>query len=934
MAQQFVDENGNVLTDPGTYVTPQVASTSSGVATSGVITIVGEADQGPGWEDEADITQNYFSPSQFGQVQAKYVSGNIVNAFNAMIAAANDPAITGAVTQVNIVKTNRSLAAAATVARSGFGSYANLAALLRGQPGNLTNWLSQVAVAEEAPNTGAVSYAPIITGDVDFALRANGSPLEPIVITPKMAPNALAAEIENYQYGIMCTGGSQAQPLTGLSGIVLSATLTNIPTQLIIQLAPGSLFSTQPSIGDILIIPADTDYGAPSLSVIAGAGSANVGTYIVTNSVNTPALAQITVTALNIVGPSLVAVSAAISSGTQDILTYKPIDIANMTGQNRAINVGLLGQYTIVSNDTVNVVLQTPAGLVWAAAPQIGDTVVFATAFGGINSGFYEVASATANTISFYRLSNGSAGTTSAPANIATPITAGNEPFICERPVIDGLGKSLEIDGNVEGVFLNPKTQAGAGLSNQLLVSAAEYENQFTIAQSGTSQSFQAGGTIALEIGCTSELATVVVNSTGLTFKVGATTQFTATYSQFQALSDLMTYINSQTGWNAMVPLAQLLNLNPDELDWGTYAASSAAGFEPARIKNDASAWLLAVTSSTLASEALVGQSGLPDASQPATPQFFAGGAKAGTSSLDVVNAIDACEELTTNFVITLFSQNASLDVAAGLTDPTSTYTIAAIDAYLKSHVLAMSAVTARANREGLCSIQDTYANVKQQAGQLNSFRIGLCFQQVQITNASTGPISTFQPWMASCIAGGMQAAAGYRGIVKKFANVSNVITPDGDWSPKNYGNRVDALQAGLLFMEPVSTGGIRWTSDQMTYTTDNNFVYNSLQAVYVSDLVILSLIDTFNRSIVGNSVADITASSALSVLAGAMFNYKRLKYIAPSDDAPQGYKNAKSKLNGGVLQIWCEIKLAGLIYFVPIYLTISQVQQSASSAG
>jgi hypothetical protein len=61
------------------------------------------------------------------------------------------------------------------------------------------------------------------------------------------------------------------------------------------------------------------------------------------------------------------------------------------------------------------------------------------------------------------------------------------------------------------------------------------------------------------------------------------------------------------------------------------------------------------------------------------------------------------------------------------------------------------------------------------------------------------------------------------------------------------------------------------------------------------------------------------------------MFDFLRLRFIAPSDDAPKGYKNATVKLQGGVLMIYLEAKLAGLIYFVPIQFEISQVEQSAS---
>ena len=178
-------------------------------------------------------------------------------------------------------------------------------------------------------------------------------------------------------------------------------------------------------------------------------------------------------------------------------------------------------------------------------------------------------------------------------------------------------------------------------------------------------------------------------------------------------------------------------------------------------------------------------------------------------------------------------------------------------------------------------------------------------------------------------IAAGMQAAAGYKGIVKKFANISGLLDPVGFKSSKP-GDTKDALQAGLLILEKVQTGGFRWVSDQMSYSVDNNFVYNSLQAVYVADLMALTLIDRFDRAIVGKSVAEVSAAAALSLLEAAMYDFLRLRWISPSDDAIKGYKNASVKLTGGVMKISVEVKLAGLIYFVPVTFTISEVSQTA----
>jgi hypothetical protein len=80
----------------------------------------------------------------------------------------------------------------------------------------------------------------------------------------------------------------------------------------------------------------------------------------------------------------------------------------------------------------------------------------------------------------------------------------------------------------------------------------------------------------------------------------------------------------------------------------------------------------------------------------------------------------------------------------------------------------------------------------------------------------------------------------------------------------------------------------------------------------------------------VGQSVADISAAIALSFLEGIMADFLRLKLIAPSDDAPKGFKNAVIQVSGTAMIVSVEIKLAGAIYFIPISFLVSPVSQRA----
>jgi hypothetical protein len=120
------------------------------------------------------------------------------------------------------------------------------------------------------------------------------------------------------------------------------------------------------------------------------------------------------------------------------------------------------------------------------------------------------------------------------------------------------------------------------------------------------------------------------------------------------------------------------------------------------------------------------------------------------------------------------------------------------------------------------------------------------------------------------------------------------------------------------------------WASDQTTYGKDANFVYNSIQAVYVGDTIALTCAMRFDRMFVGVSVADISAGLALAALDTVMSDMKDLKLISASDDAPKGYKNAKVKIVGGALLVSAGVKLAGMIYFVPINFLYSPVVLSS----
>jgi len=107
MSQNFPTDAG-VLITPGGYARYNVVAQNNGIATTGIVMLVGEADAGPDYSQEDDLASNIFGPGQIGDVKAKYKTGRLVDAFNMGTVPANDTNIQGAPSGFILVKTNPS----------------------------------------------------------------------------------------------------------------------------------------------------------------------------------------------------------------------------------------------------------------------------------------------------------------------------------------------------------------------------------------------------------------------------------------------------------------------------------------------------------------------------------------------------------------------------------------------------------------------------------------------------------------------------------------------------------------------------------------------------------------------------------------------------------------------------------------------------------
>lgn len=637
-------------------------------------------------------------------------------------------------------------------------------------------------------------------------------------------------------------------------------------------------------------------------------------------------------------------------------------DVAATGGTSRGLLGAAAGNLTLDLGTGTNTVIITRSQ-VWSGQPVAGDTVYIPTGSvivgaGNANRGSYVVTSATTTTINATKLRDASGGTpdiVTAPVAVAVQAVVATTDVQGWAPVtitadtvtqVPGKGRSMEINELITAVDLlsrycyslntTPVKWISKAAAPYTIPAAAEYGVTTVVNSqtSGITQTFDTPGQVAFRMGYTGTTCSVVITDTTLTTTItgGSGSNLSVTLADFNSIGNLATYINSQTGYNATVENAALGQLSATLLDNITGLAVTALGAPSLRVKIDGYDYFMSVLNNTslvqLGNPAVRVEPGLPAAT---AITFMNGGTKGSTSDAQVQAAIDYCETLQGNFLIPLFSQDATLDIAAGLTDPASTYTIDAINAYARAHVIKMSTIKRRRNRQAFLSREGTFAAQKNAASNIASARCSMTFQDMKDV-ALTG-IVQYQPWMGAIKAAGMQAAGFYRSIFNKGINCTGILQAAGDYKASLDTDVENALLAGLLPAKQRETGGFTWISDQTTYTlNDNNFVFNSIQAMYAADTVALTIAKDLELAFLGQSLADVSAALMLSALEGIMYNLLRLKLIAPSDGFPAGFKDAFIKINGPVALVNATVFLATALFFIPISVQVEQVQSTAGA--
>ena len=482
-----------------------------------------------------------------------------------------------------------------------------------------------------------------------------------------------------------------------------------------------------------------------------------------------------------------------------------------------------------------------------------------------------------------------------------------------------GYGRSFEIEGSAVA-----KMHLSAGLA----VPAAEPTATITLQNLSTSASEEdtLGGIVVMMVGNDDGTsASVVVDDAKINFTaVGGSNAGIHEFAKtsYQTLTEVVQAINLLPGWSAQLSNPLYNQMSSDVLDQVSVSAFSASGAQPARLKKDAQDVKDFFASSSIAALSALSSTGLPAAAIQAS---LSSGALGATASSDITDGLDLLTKVRVNTIAPLFSRDAADDVSDGLTDPTSSYTIAGIQQSVKTHLSAMAATKKRSERQAFIGLKDTFVNCKLAAATLAYFRIQLVIQDVLQTD-SLGNIKWFQPYaLAALCAGARSGCPVGTPLTNKYLNLSGIrqtaqpmITPAADivtdFDPDTQYD--DAIANGVTFLESAQGGGYKVVVDNTTYNKDANWVYNRGSCVYAADIIVYNLRVQLEAIYVGvkNTVK---ATEVASVISSIFSQFLAQGITVSTSDAPGGFKSLSVQVSGDTITYTVVAKLVEGIDFV-----------------
>lgn len=308
---------------------------------------------------------------------------------------------------------------------------------------------------------------------------------------------------------------------------------------------------------------------------------------------------------------------------------------------------------------------------------------------------------------------------------------------------------------------------------------------------------------------------------------------------------------------------------------------------------------------------------------------FLSGASNGHTTNSMVQDALDILLTAECDIVLALFSQDASKDILDGLTDTSSTYTIASINAMVDAHCRRAGTIQNRRERMGWLAMKAPYLECRETARLMNSQYTSLCIQDIMLQD-SLGAMQWKNPHIFAAVCAGLEAGAEIGlPLTKKAMNAYGIRHQD--FEPVTQYN--DAIRNGIFFAEKPDRGGVVIVCANTTYQRDSNFVYNRRSVMRAAQATVKTLRGQLEDSFVGKArMGGSTLVSAIKVYAQSILRgLLEAGVLAPdAKNGGLGYRDLKVNISGGIVTLNVIITLVSGVDFVLANITLAPISDVA----
>lgn len=310
--------------------------------------------------------------------------------------------------------------------------------------------------------------------------------------------------------------------------------------------------------------------------------------------------------------------------------------------------------------------------------------------------------------------------------------------------------------------------------------------------------------------------------------------------------------------------------------------------------------------------------------------RYLSGGTRGLSTNSNFQSGFDALLSTRCNTVLPCISRDASADITDGLTDPSSTYTIASVHGIADTHCRTASNTKNRSERNCYVGYKGTFANSKVRAKAMNSEFTTMAIQDVSFIDVD-GNLTIAQPHVLAAMMAGIQAGTEVgEPITYKYVNTYGISHTDYD--PKQ--DVDDAIEAGLCVVEEPDGGGYRIVVGNTTYGVDANFVFNRISVLEVAHYVAYNLRSQLESIFVGTGRQRVSTStqSIFNVTAGILTQFNGDGLLVPDqDNSYRGYKDLVVSMDGNTAHISVTITPLQGIDFLLADITLDNIRDQVS---